>query len=45
MTTGQVVEELLWVEELVTVTVPATTTVRFEGRDHIHKHRHVRRHL
>ena len=41
MTSGRAVLEVLWVEEIVTVTDPITSTVTVPGR----KKRHVNRHL
>jgi hypothetical protein len=42
-TSGLVVQEVLWVEETVTVTGPVSTTTVIEARDrahgHLHKHR------
>jgi hypothetical protein len=46
-TSGQQVMEVLWVEELITVTAPAeTTTVYVPGRKrHVHQHQQRGRHL
>jgi hypothetical protein len=43
LTSGQVVHEVLWIEELVTVTAAdAATTVGVEARAHVHQHqRHI----
>jgi hypothetical protein len=46
-TSGQEVLEILWVEELITVTAPqSTTTVYIPGRKrHVHQHQQRGRHL
>lgn len=38
-TTGQIVHEILWVEEVVTVTEPVTATLGVQARNHLHQHR------
>lgn len=42
LTTGQVAYEVLYIEEVVTVTEQITTTVNMQPRDHLHMHRHKR---
>jgi hypothetical protein len=42
LTTGQVAYEVLYVEDVVTVTEQVTTTVDMKRRDHLHMHRHIR---
>lgn len=38
-TSGYTVQEVLWVEELQTVTVPVTTTTTAYNKRHVHKHK------
>jgi len=38
-TSGYTVQEVLWVEELQTVTVPITTTTTAYNKRHVHKHK------
>jgi hypothetical protein len=42
LTTGQVAYEVLYVEDVVTVTEQVTATVDMQRRDHLHMHRHIR---
>jgi hypothetical protein len=44
LTTGQVVNEVLWVEDVVTVTEQVTATVSVYARDHLHKHQRFNHH-
>lgn len=44
-TSGHAVLEVLWVEEIVTVTDPITTTVLVPGRKKRHVNRHLHNHL
>lgn len=44
VTSGQVVNEILWIEDVVTVTAEVTTTIGVEARDHLHKHRRANHH-
>lgn len=43
-TTGQIVHEVLWVEDVVTVTEQVTATMGLYARDHVHKHRQFNHH-
>lgn len=39
LTTGQIVHEFFWVEDVVTVTEQVTATVGVRARNHLHQHR------
>jgi hypothetical protein len=45
ITSGRVVEEVLWVEEVVTVTQETTTTVMVPGKHRRHLHQHAAHHV
>ena len=42
LTTGLTAYEILWIEDVVTVTEQVTTTVGVEARDHLHMNKHKR---
>ena len=42
LTTGRTAYEILWIEDIVTVTEQITATVSVHARDHLHMHKHKR---